>query len=540
MAAMMILTFAGSTSIPFDYGAAVGIQKEFIKSEDGTVLSEKHTVTVKGAIVATDGADGLARYTALVTKGVDVVRKKGGAERAANLVAGSLVLTAGGGDAFGGIYTSAFLTGASLSEPSDDTAGIQFQEVSLTFECLVLTGITYNLKAASEQFEIKRDEDQLFYGNAAGAFTGESDDPYYGFIITHTLSATGQAKIGATTNSEAYNEASKYIDAKKKSSLLGVIISNDAQGGNLYNKFNTNKFGVDSGGEYNFAGTGATGATPAAGYQEYNRTSTETKDLAGGSCTLTRTYFYSNAPFLIDITGSYEKSEDSIDMVKVDGTVTGLSSKDYKDKNHDKYTKAKAGFDVMKGTGDPFGKESPLYKFADKIFGDNVYSTFYAMNMILDDRPISSSVGENKVKGTIQFSVGYKPIPATVKGEKDAIPHCIALNVTVSEENKPLEIAGAKIQQKTVVPVMILGREKGPILQDMKTTKESTKTAQLEATVDIVERKKLNDALIESGVALALSYAPVNANSFLNALTYNWDWTVGKLTVNVGWIYTKK
>ena len=77
MAAMMTLTFAGSTSIPFDYGAAVGIQKEFIKSEDGTVLSEKHTVTVKGAIVSTDGPDGLARYTALVTKGVDVVRKKG-------------------------------------------------------------------------------------------------------------------------------------------------------------------------------------------------------------------------------------------------------------------------------------------------------------------------------------------------------------------------------------------------------------------------------------------------------------------------------
>jgi len=538
MAAIMTLTFAGSTSIPFDYGAAVGIQKEFIKSEDGTVLSEKHTVTIKGAIVSTDGTDGLARYTALVTKGVDFVRKKGGAERAANLVAGSLVLTAGGGDAFANVYTSAFLTGASLSEPSDDTAGIQFQEVSLTFECFVLTGITYNLKAASEQFEIKRDEDQLFYGNAAGAFTGDSDNPYYGFIITHTLSATGQAKVG-NDNSEAYNEASKYIDAKKKSSLLGVIISKDAQGGNLYNKFNTNKFGVDSGGDYDFAGTAAVGDTPATGYQEYNRTSTETKDLAGGSCSLTRTYFYSNAPFLIDITGSYEKSEDSIDMIKVDGTVTGLSSKDYKDKNHDKYTKAKAGFDVMKGTGNPFGKGSPLYKFADKIFGDNKYSTFYSANMILDDRPISSSVGENKVKGTIQFSVGYKPLPTEVLGYKKQIPECIAINITVSEENKPFTVNGVIIQQQTVVPVMILGRKKGPILQDMKTTKESTKTVQIEATVDIAQRYKDNTSVVASGLAVALSHAPTESNSFLTTLTHNWDWAVGKLTFNAGWIYTK-
>jgi hypothetical protein len=538
MAAIMTLTFAGSTSIPFDYGAAVGIQKEFIKSEDGTVLSEKHTVTIKGAIVSTDGTDGLARYTALVTKGVDIVRKKGGAERAANLVAGSLVLTAGGGDAFANVYTSAFLTGASLSEPSDDTAGIQFQEVSLTFECFVLTGITYNLKAASEQFEIKRDEDQLFYGNAAGAFTGDSDNPYYGFIITHTLSATGQAKVG-NDNSEAYNEASKYIDAKKKSSLLGVIISKDAQGGNLYNKFNTNKFGVDSGGDYDFAGTAAVGDTPATGYQEYNRTSTETKDLAGGSCSLTRTYFYSNAPFLIDITGSYEKSEDSIDMIKVDGTVTGLSSKDYKDKNHDKYTKAKAGFDVMKGTGNPFGKGSPLYKFADKIFGDNKYSTFYSANMILDDRPISSSVGENKVKGTIQFSVGYKPLPTEVLGYKKQIPECIAINITVTEENKPFTVNGVIIQQQTVVPVMILGRKKGPILQDMKTTKESTKTVQIEATVDIAQRYKDNTSVVASGLAVALSHAPTEGNSFLTTLTHNWDWAVGKLTFNAGWIYTK-
>jgi hypothetical protein len=527
--AIMTLTFAGSTSIPFDYGAAVSIQKEFIKSEDGTVLSEKHTVTIKGAIVATDGADGLARYTQLVTTGVDVVSQRGGAGRAAKLVAGALTMTAGGGDIFADTYTSAFLTSASLSEPSDDTAGIQYQEVSLTFECSVLTGITYNLKAASEQFEIKRDEEQLFYGNDAGAFTGADDKPFYGFIITHTLSATGQTKLGET-GSEAFNEAAKYITVKKKSSLLGVTITKDIQDGLLYNSFIPTKFQAgDATAEYTFDSS----------YKEYNTTSVETVDIAGGSCSLTRTYFYSNANFLVDITGSYEKSEDSIDMIKIDGTVTGLTTKKYNDKNHDKYTNAKAGFATMAGAGNKFGPGSPIYIFANTIFTDNKYNVFYAMDMVLDDRPISSSVGENKVKGTIQFSVGYKPIPATVKGEKSSIPNCIALNVTVNEENKPFEIAGVKIQQKTVVPVMILGREKGPILQDMKTTKESTKTAQLEATVDIVERKKSNDALIESGVALALTYKPTIGTSYLTTLTHNWDWTIGKLTVNAGWIYTK-
>ena len=193
----------------------------------------------------------------------------------------------------------------------------------------------------------------------------------------------------------------------------------------------------------------------------------------------------------------------------------------------------------MKGAS-PFGSGTPIYLFAEQIFTDNKYSAFYDLNMVLDPRPISSSVSENKVKGTIQFSVGYKPIPSTVQSEKSAIPHCIALVVNVNEENKPFSIGGKTIQQQTVVPVMILGREKGPILQDMKTTKESSKTVQLEATVDIFERKKLNDPLILAGVNLALSYAPSGMNSFLNALTHNWDWTIGKLTVNAGWIYTKK
>jgi hypothetical protein len=193
----------------------------------------------------------------------------------------------------------------------------------------------------------------------------------------------------------------------------------------------------------------------------------------------------------------------------------------------------------MKGTGNPFGKGSPLYKFADKIFGDNKYSTFYSANMILDDRPISSSVGENKVKGTIQFSVGYKPLPTEVLGYKKQIPECIAINITVTEDNKPFTVNGVTIQQQTVVPVMILGRKKGPILQDMKTTKESTKTVQIEATVDIAQRYKDNTSVVASGLAVALSHAPTEGNSFLTTLNHNWDWAVGKLTFNAGWIYTK-
>jgi hypothetical protein len=95
------------------------------------------------------------------------------------------------------------------------------------------------------------------------------------------------------------------------------------------------------------------------------------------------------------------------------------------------------------------------------------------------------------------------------------------------------------IQTAHIVPVMVLGRNLGPILQNMSTTKQAERKVVLEATVDVAERYP-ESLCILSGIAVALDYYPPNtANFYLTELQDTWDWANGKITVNVGWTYTR-
>ena len=174
--------------------------------------------------------------------------------------------------------------------------------------------------------------------------------------------------------------------------------------------------------------------------------------------------------------------------------------------------------------------------------------------MVLDIRPLATSITENKVGGTIQFSATYKPIPKTIRDIKLKIPNCIAVSLNIQDENKYRKLADVPVGQHTkytvdafasgvqtahIVPVMVLGRNLGPILQNMGTTKPAERKVTLEATVDVAERYP-ESLCIVSGIAVALDYYPPNtANSYLTELQDTWDWANGKITVNVGWMYTR-
>jgi hypothetical protein len=351
-------------------------------------------------------------------------------------------------------------------------------------------------------------------------------------------------------------------------------------------------------------------------YGEYNVVRTSTVDMIAGSYSLTTTYFYSRSPATIEINGSYEKGEDGNDTVRVEGTITGLDSRGVSADSSNKYTNAKnvfyticksgintqdattyikpsdtntvynnngsgiaspsagllvnasgwpfnnplAGASGISPYGDagktfaPWGIGTSIFTFANKIFQDNSYTPFYNSNMVLDIRPISTSITENKVGGTIQFSATYKPIPKTIRDIKLKIPNCIAVSLNVQDDNKYRKLANVSavqhsqytanafasgIQTAHIVPVMVLGRNLGPILQNMSTTKQAERKVVLEATVDVAERYP-ESLCILSGIAVALDYYPPNtANFYLTELQDTWDWANGKITVNVGWTYTR-
>jgi hypothetical protein len=352
-------------------------------------------------------------------------------------------------------------------------------------------------------------------------------------------------------------------------------------------------------------------------YGEYNVVRTSSVDMVAGSYSLTTTYFYSRSAATIEINGSYEKAEDGNDTVKVEGTINGLDSKGvssdmsnkYKNARDVFYTICKSGINtqpdktyisptdattiqnnnnsgipspsnnfIVDASGKPFnnpitdrtsglppygdatktfapwGIGTSIFTFANKIFQDNSYTPFYNSNMVLDIRPISTSITENKVGGTIQFSATYKPIPKTIRDIKLKIPNCIAVTLNIQDDNKYKKLAtvsdvqhskytkdvfASGLQTQHIVPVMVLGRNIGPILQNMSTTKQSERKVTLEATVDVAERYP-ESLCIVSGIAVALDYYPPNtARFYLTELQDTWDWANGKITVNVGWTYTR-
>lgn len=541
----------GTDEFNFPFGIAVGIQKDFNRSDDGTVLNEKHVINLKGVYANPAGANNpLDSYKTLIQnvheRAAITYRSLKSDDRQRSLQADKLKLMVKGSDAFNDKYFGAILTSVGFGEAPEDTGGFQYQEVSLTFECYASDDDitqTFSLKSMSETFEIKREDDKIFYGTDK-KFEGVGDKPYYTFTISHTISAQGYSKVTAGTKSEAFNEAYKYVLSRKKESFYNV---SDLYDKDINDQTLLGGVKIENNGAFKISGGDAANSeTPydLSNYEEWNVTNTESIDVAGGSYSLTRTYYYSPTSYTLEITGSYEKSEDGDDSVKVDGTVTGLQTSSVYEIFHDKFEHAQTGFRDIAGSGNvptqPFGKGTPIYKFAEKTFTDNAYSPFYNSLYVLDDRPVSTSVSQNVVAGTIQFSSTYKPIPAAVLDLKKQIPNCISLTINSQEENpyNP-EIPDTKYQMKHVIPVMILGRDAGPIIQDMSTIKESYKSVTLEATVDILERHP-DSKCTASGIKLVVDkYAPNRPNVKLIEISDTFDWATGKLNISAKWIYTR-
>jgi hypothetical protein len=265
------LFFAGQ-ELQLEYGFASSIDKDFNRLEDGTVLSEKHTMTIRGAFSAV-GYEVQDRYENLLTKSAEYADYKaaGVIERLVSLQAGPLELykMQQVGDVFRAVgqpilrYPYAQLMSVGVSEPPEDTAGLHFQEVTFVFESITpptdTIGSKYRLKTASEQYEIKKEEDKMSFFvmklDENAVIKDVEDDPYYSYSITHTLSAEGQnifyntqradyndyAKSSEPSNSnssshinnqkyEAFYEAYKYVNEKKHDSLIGVRINKDVFG----------------------------------------------------------------------------------------------------------------------------------------------------------------------------------------------------------------------------------------------------------------------------------------------------------------------
>lgn len=357
-------------------------------------------------------------------------------------------------------------------------------------------------------------------------------------------------------------------------------------------------------------------------YKEYNRVRTSNVDMLQGSYSVETTYTYSRSPATLDLNITYEKDEGGNDTIRLDGNIQGLdsgnvtSSKIFKNNaakeyfhllcysginsSWDKYpnptgyerydinsgvlSDTTSGISVAGNTRPeinylpgsaivqsigtnytekiitPWGINTPIYKAVEDFYNENVYNPYVNANLLLDVRPLTTSVAVSKNNGTINFNASYKPIPATLRQFKAKIPNLLSVTLSQNDSNTPINTnatllkaispyatssANPVFASQTIGVVPVMGRSIGPVLQDMSTTKESTRQVQIQAIFDIAERYPDAVNVANSGPRKcieesALLYYPRGTNNYyLNDYSYTWDWAVGTLNLTLQWIYTR-
>lgn len=512
----MAVTVSWSTeNFVFEFGVAIGIQKEFSRSNDLSIINEKHSISVRGQIIAS-GATPEERYENLILQTLSYAQKiAGGSTRSSTAQMGTLVISGDGGELLR--YDDVALQSVDVSEPSDDTAGIQYQDVSLVFETYMTPSdpaSVHKLRSASETLDIKKEEDSFAY---LGNNIDTENSPYHAYTVTHTISAEGL--INNKDSREAFEEAFNYVNEKKKDSL--DVSNADPFQRSLFSTINQRTLAVSNNTSI------VVDETQINQYGQYNKIRTASSDIFGGSYSITTTFFLSREESLIDITGNYNRDESGDASVSVEGTVRGLSSLNPTATQHDKIIQARKTY--VNITGD-LGPTSKIYKFAKDIFDR------YQLNstcLALRDKALNYSFGENKNAGTVVFNVSYKVVPTQLNVLLQGITGAMVATASISDNNR----SGAGFDVQTVVIIPIIGRSAGPIKQDMNTTKERTRTAVIDVTIDPCYRSPDNSLLRSQALLSVSSYAPSGASVYINNFTENWEWTAGKYQGTLEWIY---
>ena len=206
-----------------------------------------------------------------------------------------------------------------------------------------------------------------------------------------------------------------------------------------------------------------------------------------------------------DVEASVEASQDAqSNTITVNGTITGLSTAVPGNSGTDnKYDNAVATLGTVLGAA---------FTLAQAVYTSN------GLTDTLRNVQLSKSIGQNKVSGTITYSVSYNDLAVT-------IANALSETVTVNYDNED----GA---DNIIAIIPIIGKENGPVIQDMGTTKEK----KVSATIDIVMQRGYRTTKPD-GTTIANLYKPTVANVFQESKTESWSPSTGSYNLSIGWVY---
>ncbi len=191
------------------------------------------------------------------------------------------------------------------------------------------------------------------------------------------------------------------------------------------------------------------------GYSGFNYIRAENIDVLGGNYSTSENWVVSKGDALEDFSVSVRNNvQEPVVNVSIEGTIRGLETNSF-DVAPGSVTVTRTKFQAASGYWE--GIRSNIYSRAAGYAGSLLPRT-------LNVNPLSTVVGKNPVAGTISYQYEYDT------RESNSIPGCLSELITVSDQN-PADV---------IARIFIIGRANGPILQDLATQTEATRTVSIE------------------------------------------------------------
>lgn len=470
------------------------ISKEVI-IKDTVYIGEKYTITVTGtALITGSGVNMLtpgARQNALHAVIEDLIKIRG--QR------GNVIIEPydGGTNVNKLQFNDAALTNVEIPEQTDTSQGTQSQEYTFTFESTDYNGYTdtegpdySNLQDITETWEfglLDGENTQTTWETYPG---GESSSTIFrNFSVSHTLTAQG-SPCSDTTNtgliSAGYVAAKNFVHNRLSTlsnNPFDEAVKDFGQGTPVSPEFK---------GQKKIFLAPETGESPQPnppnvpdGYTAYNQVNTYTQDILEGTYSVTRTWTASKykATVTMEVVNNTDRTAE-FNTTEITINIQGHETAGPDDVNSKKYENALALYNS--GITSPPGATGTLR---------------------------STSITHSQTAGTINISETYSD-------EDVLIPGSISSSITVTDSNQ----SGGN-QAVAILPV--IQRSGGPIIQDMGTSTERTRTLAVEATM----------ARGEGEPTFSISgYIP--NDSYQRSYVKSWSEGPRRYSLTVEWVYT--
>jgi len=341
----------------------------------------------------------------------------------------------------------------------------------------------------------------LFLTSANEDWSLEFGDAPNTFRFTHNLSATAKKHYNnfGQVEQDSWINASLWV--KQRLSSNGPDLS--------LIRFHFNK---GSTGNVFPGGSGL-----PSDFEAFNHVRNEQINKTGGTYSISETWLIASGDqdgndsledFSVNTTFASEGQ--STDIVRIEGTVTGLSKDNvFIDANEQKFDNADARFAII---------QNQLFGRAKAFSGINFLSAI----------PKTKVIGKNPFTGVVNYSFEFEGGGLGCKIFANSLSEVI----TVTEVN----------QGDVFASIPVLGRVKGPVLQDIGTKTAKGRQLSVDITVPatgdcVISSLSDNLNLKPNTDSIVAELTPVGTQVFKASDSESWTWQTGRYNRNVSWTF---